>query len=587
MAAQNILILDFGSQYTQLIARRIREQQVYCDIQPYTLPLARLKAMAPNGIILSGGPASVYAHDAPTVDAALFQLGIPVLGICYGMQLMARILTGGQVHRATAAEYGPAVLHLGAGSEARDSPSSYEKREKAPLFTGLPSTFSAWMSHGDRIAKLPHGFETIAHTSNSPIAAMAHRELALYGIQFHPEVEHTADEHRILRNFVRAICRCEATWTMRAFIARATEQIRAQVQGARVLCAVSGGVDSMVLARLLHHAIGDALVPVFVDNGLLRQNEAAEVLATCKALGIPIQFVDATDAFLGTLAGVTHPEEKRKRIGAQFIETFRDRVSVVREAFGEVVRDTDVLLRKVSTPQAGQIPNPKTKQDIQDKQDLQDRQRKPLYPEHLGHLGHPAPIRYLAQGTLYPDVIESVAVKGPAATIKTHHNVGGLPADMPFELVEPFRELFKDEVRAVGAELNLPPHVLGRHPFPGPGLAVRILGEVTPARLSVLRQADAIFISELREAGLYDAIWQALAVLLPIKSVGVMGDERTYEHVVALRAVTSSDAMTAEWARIPDDVLARVSSRIINEVQGINRVVYDISSKPPSTIEWE
>ena len=580
MAAQNILILDFGSQYTQLIARRIREQQVYCDIQPYTLPLARLKAMAPNGIILSGGPASVYAHDAPTVDAALFQLGIPVLGICYGMQLMARILTGGQVHRATAAEYGPAVLHLGAGSEARDV--SLE-----PLFTGLPSTFSAWMSHGDRIAKLPHGFETIAHTSNSPIAAMAHRELALYGIQFHPEVEHTADEHRILRNFVRAICRCEATWTMRAFIARATEQIRAQVQGARVLCAVSGGVDSMVLARLLHHAIGDALVPVFVDNGLLRQNEAAEVLATCKALGIPIQFVDATDAFLGTLAGVTHPEEKRKRIGAQFIETFRDRVSVVREAFGEVVRDTDVLLRKVSTPQAGQIPNPKTKQDIQDKQDLQDRQRKPLYPEHLGHLGHPAPIRYLAQGTLYPDVIESVAVKGPAATIKTHHNVGGLPADMPFELVEPFRELFKDEVRAVGAELNLPPHVLGRHPFPGPGLAVRILGEVTPARLSVLRQADSIFIAELREAGLYDAIWQALAVLLPIKSVGVMGDERTYEHVVALRAVTSSDAMTAEWARIPDDVLARVSSRIINEVQGINRVVYDISSKPPSTIEWE
>ena len=576
MAAQNILILDFGSQYTQLIARRIREQQVYCDIQPYTLPLARLKAMAPNGIILSGGPASVYAHDAPTVDAALFQLGIPVLGICYGMQLMARTLTGGQVHRATAAEYGPAVLHLGAGSEARDRPSSREKQAKEPLFTGLPSTFSAWMSHGDRIAKLPHGFETIAHTSNSPIAAMAHRELALYGIQFHPEVEHTADEHRILRNFVRAICRCEATWTMRAFIARATEQIREQVQGARVLCAVSGGVDSMVLARLLHHAIGDALVPVFVDNGLLRQNEAAEVLATCKALGIPIQFVDATDAFLGTLAGVTHPEEKRKRIGAQFIETFRDRVSVVREAFGEVVRDTDVLLR-----------NPKTKQDIQDKQDLQDRQRKPLYPEHLGHLGHPAPIRYLAQGTLYPDVIESVAVKGPAATIKTHHNVGGLPADMPFELVEPFRELFKDEVRAVGAELNLPPHVLGRHPFPGPGLAVRILGEVTPARLSVLRQADSIFIAELREAGLYDAIWQALAVLLPIKSVGVMGDERTYEHVVALRAVTSSDAMTAEWARIPDDVLARVSSRIINEVQGINRVVYDISSKPPSTIEWE
>ena len=616
MAAQNILILDFGSQYTQLIARRIREQQVYCDIQPYTLPLAHLKAMAPNGIILSGGPASVYAHDAPTVDAALFQLGIPVLGICYGMQLMARILTGGQVHRATAAEYGPAVLHLGAGSEARDVSSHWEKQAKEPLFTGLPSTFSAWMSHGDRIAKLPHGFETIAHTSNSPIAAMAHRELALYGIQFHPEVEHTADEHRILRNFVRAICQCEATWTMRAFIARATEQIREQVQGARVLCAVSGGVDSMVLARLLHHAIGDALVPVFVDNGLLRQNEAAEVLATCKALGIPIQFVDATDAFLGTLAGVTHPEEKRKRIGAQFIETFRDRVARLQrgqsvsagpgtgfpnatgttESEQEAVRGTGfpnateseqeaetaetasgesvgesvyTLTEDVSFGVAG-IPRKRGKSD--------DANETALSPEE---------IRYLAQGTLYPDVIESVAVKGPAATIKTHHNVGGLPADMPFELVEPFRELFKDEVRAVGAELNLPPHVLGRHPFPGPGLAVRILGEVTPARLSVLRQADAIFIAELREAGLYDAIWQALAVLLPIKSVGVMGDERTYEHVVALRAVTSSDAMTAEWARIPDDVLARVSSRIINEVQGINRVVYDISSKPPSTIEWE
>ena len=543
-----LLILDFGSQYTQLIARRIREQHVYCDIHRYTLPLARIKDIAPKGIILSGGPASVYASDAPKVDPGLFTLGIPVLGLCYGMQLMAHLMAGGRVHPATEREYGHAQLHLTADA----------------LFTGLPSTFAAWMSHGDRIDGLPTGFKSIAYTSNSPIAAMVHPEKGFYGLQFHPEVEHTQDADKILRNFVRDICGCQATWTMEAFIARVTAELREKVRGERVLCAVSGGVDSMVLARLLHEAIGDALVPVFVDTGLLRQNEAKEVLATCKELGIPIHFEDATEAFLGALAGVVHPEEKRKAIGAQFIGTFREVVS-------RLEIDGAGNSSAGGSSMAGDRPPP--------------------YGIAAGNSNNNAGgtpnINFLAQGTLYPDVIESVSVKGPSATIKTHHNVGGLPEDMPFELIEPFRELFKDEVRALGAALNVPPHVLGRHPFPGPGLAVRILGEVTRARLSVVRAADAIFIEELRTAGLYDAIWQALAVLLPIKSVGVMGDERTYENVVALRAVTSSDAMTADWARIPDEVLARVSTRLINEVQGINRVVYDISSKPPSTIEWE
>ncbi len=511
---ETILILDFGSQYTQLIARRIREQNVYCEIQPYTLSFSEIKAIAPKGIVLSGGPASVYEADSPKIDAKLFALGIPILGICYGMQLMAALLTGGEVQPATEREYGHAPLRVLDASE--------------PLFDGLSSEFSAWMSHGDRIGALPIGFRTIGQTENAPIAAMVDSDRAFYGLQFHPEVEHTQDADRILQNFTRKICRCHSAWTMRAFIARATAQIQAQVGDARVLCAVSGGVDSMVLATLLHKAIGDALVPVFVDNGLLRKNEAAEVVATCEGLGIPLIAVDAVDPFLTALAGITDPEKKRKVIGAQFIETFRSAVLEMAHNF-----------------------------------------------------------RFLAQGTLYPDVIESVSVKGPSATIKTHHNVGGLPTDMPFELLEPFRELFKDEVRALGAELDVPVHVLGRHPFPGPGLAVRILGEVTSERLAVLRAADAIFISEIKAAGLYDEIWQALVVLLPVKSVGVMGDARTYENAVALRAVTSSDAMTADWARIPADVLARISNRIINEVQGINRVVYDISSKPPSTIEWE
>ena len=511
---ETILILDFGSQYTQLIARRIREQSVYCEIHPYTLSLAQIEAIAPKGIILSGGPASVYEAESPKIDAKLFELGIPILGICYGMQLMAALLTGGKVQPAAEREYGHAPLQVLNASE--------------PLFDGLSSQFSAWMSHGDRIDSPPIGFQTIAQTENAPIAAMVDPGRAFYGLQFHPEVEHTQDADKILQNFTRKICQCHSAWTMRAFIARATAQIQERVGDERVLCAVSGGIDSMVLATLLHKAIGDALVPVFVDNGLLRKNEAAEVVATCEQLDIPLVAVDAVDPFLNALAGVTDPEKKRKVIGAQFIETFKSTV-----------------------------------------------------------LGMEHNFRFLAQGTLYPDVIESVSVKGPSATIKTHHNVGGLPTDMPFELLEPFRELFKDEVRAVGAELNMPAHVLGRHPFPGPGLAVRILGEVTYERLEVLRAADAIFISEIKEAGLYNEIWQALVVLLPVKSVGVMGDARTYENAVALRAVTSSDAMTADWARIPADVLARISNRIINEVQGINRVVYDISSKPPSTIEWE
>ena len=512
MKRETIVVLDFGSQYTQLIARRVREHKVYCEIHPYNIPLNQLAAIQPKGIIFSGGPASVYATDAPLLDPKILTLGVPILGICYGMQLIAHLSDDGKVHPAAEREFGSAELTI-------DLP--------IPLFADLPKTIDVWMSHGDRIDVLPDSFHPVAHTHNSPIAAIADLDRDIYGLQFHPEVIHTQDDNLLLANFVYEVCECSDEWTMQSFIAEATEKIRAETDGARVLCAVSGGVDSTVLATLLKYAVGDALACVFVNNGLLRKNEADQVLSTFRELGVDVYYVDATERFLEYLSGVESPEQKRKIIGNQFIEVFK---------------------------------------------------------EGLGQIGQ---IDFLAQGTLYPDVIESVSVKGPSATIKTHHNVGGLPENLPFKLIEPLRELFKDEVRAVGAELGIPKSVLGRHPFPGPGLAVRILGPITQERLDMLREADEIFIEELRKAGLYDEIWQALAVFLPVKSVGVMGDERTYENVVALRAVTSTDGMTADWAKIPHDVLGVISNRIINEVRGVNRVVYDISSKPPSTIEWE
>jgi len=512
MNREAILVLDFGSQYTQLIARRIRERSVYCEIHPYPISADDVRDLSPKGIVLSGGPSSVYEEKAPLLDPQILGLGVPILGICYGMQLIAHLSTGGKVHPATEREFGAATL---------------TGHQPCALFVNLSDGIDVWMSHGDRIDILPEGFQVIGHTQSSPIAAMADLNRQIYGLQFHPEVMHTKDDNRILSNFVHEICDCREEWTMQSFIAEATQKVQATTQGDPVLCAVSGGVDSTVLAVLLKRAIGDALVCVFVNNGLLRKNEADEVLTTFRELGIVVCHVDATDRFLKYLSGVESPEHKRVVIGAQFVEVFKEGVA------------------------------------------------------KLGKIG------FLAQGTLYPDVIESVSVKGPSATIKTHHNVGGLPKNLPFKLIEPFRELFKDEVRAVGLELGLPKSILGRHPFPGPGLAVRVIGAITRERLDILREADEIFTTELRKAGLYDDIWQALTVLLPVKSVGVMGDERTYENVVALRGVTSTDGMTADWAKIPADVLGVISNRIINEVRGINRVVYDISSKPPSTIEWE
>ncbi len=507
-----ILILDFGSQYTQLIARRVRESKVYSEIVPYHVSLTQIEAQRPSGIILSGGPASVYDKNAPLCDPGLFKLSVPILGICYGMQLMTHLL-GGKVARASKREYGRADLLIDDSSD---------------LFKGLPGQTAVWMSHGDRIEKLPSGFQAIARTDNSPAAAMKDPRRHFYALQFHPEVVHTPQGKEVLQNFLYQIVGCSPTWDMGSFLRETEKTIDAQIGDGKAICALSGGVDSSVAAVLVQRVIGKRLTCIFVDNGLLRKDEAKRVLDTFKKnLKLNIRFVDASDRFLKRLSANSQPERKRKIIGREFIRVF------------------DEEAKKVGK------------------------------------------VDFLVQGTLYPDVIESVSLKGPSATIKTHHNVGGLPKRMRLKLVEPLRMLFKDEVRRLGVELGIPEVLLYRHPFPGPGLAVRVLGKITKERLDRLREADAIFEEEIRKADLYNAIWQAFAVYLPVHSVGVMGDERTYENAVALRAVTSQDGMTADWADIPHDVLKRISSRIINEVKGINRVVYDISSKPPSTIEWE
>ena len=506
---QIILILDFGSQYTQLIARRIREQGVFCEIRPCTMNAP--EALDPNvvGLILSGGPDSVLEESAPPFDPAWLDVSIPILGVCYGMQLMTH-LGGGTVSRGTHREYGKAELEVTDG---------------AGLLGGLPKTSTIWMSHGDHVAQTPPGYRITAQAS-CPVAVMEREDGRRFGIQFHPEVTHTEHGTAIIRNFLFDVCGCAGDWSMGSFVEEQVAAIRKKVGKDKVICGLSGGVDSSVVAALLHEAIGDQLHCVFVDNGLLRKNERESVAAEFSEYQLVV--ADAEEDFLGKLNGVTDPEKKRKIIGETFIRVF-------------------------------------------------EREAKALGAE----------IKWLAQGTLYPDVIESVSFKGPSATIKSHHNVGGLPEDLQFQLIEPLRELFKDEVRALGKELGLSDTRVYRHPFPGPGLAVRILGDITKERCDLLREADAIFIDEIRDAGHYDHIWQAFAVLLPVKTVGVMGDERTYENVCAVRAVTSRDGMTADWYHMPYDLLGRISTRIINEVRGINRVCYDISSKPPATIEWE
>ena len=512
MAHQTLLVLDFGSQYTQLIARRLRELNIYTEIVPFHTPVSELADRTPSGLILSGGPASVRDAGAPRCPDGVFQLGVPVLGICYGMQLMADML-GGVVVPAPEREFGHASVAVEPDSR---------------LFESLPPDIRVWASHGDLVASPPPGFRVVGTSANAPVAAMEDAARRFYALLFHPEVVHTERGADILGHFAGAVCGCTGDWTMASFLDEATARIREQVGDGRVVCGVSGGVDSTVAALLLQRAIGDRLTCIFVDNGLLRLDEAEQIrVRFAERLGLDLVFEDATDRFLAALAGVIDPEEKRKIIGGLFIDVFE---SVA------------------------------------------------------GRLGD---FQFLAQGTLYPDVIESVSVVGPAAPIKSHHNVGGLPARLRFALVEPLRALFKDEVRRLGAELGLEELFVWRQPFPGPGLAVRILGEVTAARLTILRQADAIVADEVRRFGWYRRLWQSFAVLLPIQTVGVMGDERTYENVLAVRAVESRDGMTADWARLPGDLLAVISSRIVNEVRGVNRVVYDISSKPPSTIEWE
>jgi len=508
-----ILIIDFGSQYNQLIARRVRENHVYCQIEPPDITLTAIKALEPEGIILSGGPASIYSKGAPRVDRGIFKLGIPILGICYGLQYMVDSL-GGKVIGSQKREYGFAELNV--------------KKSKG-IFSGVEKKTQCWMSHGDSIGTLPAGFSITASTSNTPVAAAEDVQRNFYGLQFHPEVVHTEAGKKILTNFLFTVCHCKKSWSMKSFVNHAVDEIRQQVGREKVILGLSGGVDSSVAAVLLHKAIGRQLTCVFVDNGVLRAGEAERVIEMFKKhLQINLRFARCGKLFLKKLKGVTDPERKRKIIGRTFIEVF------------------DAEARKIKN------------------------------------------VKFLAQGTLYPDLIESrSAFGGPSAVIKSHHNVGGLPKKMNLKLVEPLKHLFKDEVRLLGKELGLADDVVWRQPFPGPGLAIRIIGDVSAQRLAVLRRADTILIEEIRAANLYYKLWQSFTVLLPLKSVGIMGDQRTYENIVAIRAVTSDDAMTADWARLPQDVLARISTRIINEVRGINRVVYDISSKPPSTIEWE
>jgi GMP synthase (glutamine-hydrolysing) len=520
VATQTVVILDFGSQYTQLIARRIREQDVFSVVLPCTVPLADIQALNPIGLILSGGPSSVYDADAPAADPKLLSLGVPVLGICYGLQFIVHHL-GGKVRSASKREYGHAEVTI------EDS--------ATPLFAGLPQTLQVWMSHGDQAIELPSGFHRIAATSNA-LAGIANEQSRIWAVQFHPEVHHTPLGPQIIKNFIFSICGARGDWTPAHFIESTVASIREKVGKGQVICGLSGGVDSSVAAVLVHRAIGSQLTCIFVNNGVLRKNEFESVQKHLREkLGLNIVAVNATERFLTKLAGVTDPETKRKIIGGEFIAVFDDEANRIAKQTG----------------------------------------------------GPDGQLNWLVQGTLYPDVIESSSVKGPSQTIKSHHNVGGLPAHMKLKLIEPLRDLFKDEVRRIGRDLDMPEDILGRQPFPGPGLAVRILGEVTPERVALLQNADEIVVAEIKAAGLYSTIWQSFAVLLPIMSVGVMGDQRTYAYTCAVRAVYSEDGMTADWAPLPHEVLKRISSRIVNEVRGINRVVYDITSKPPGTIEWE